>query len=81
MPERANGKLNNCGCCHTCGSFLEKPGTDKEYCHSCGAYRRYRSHGFSLSSCDSSSKLQALCPVHTERGQKWAHYDICPDSN
>jgi hypothetical protein len=36
----------NCGHCHTCGARLRVVLDGEEWCDRCGAYRRYRSHGW-----------------------------------
>ena len=37
---------HGCGCCHECGTPLRIVLDGEEWCHKCGAYRRYRSHGW-----------------------------------
>lgn len=36
----------HCGHCHACGAPLKRVLDGEEWCTSCGAYRRYRSHGW-----------------------------------
>jgi len=36
----------HCGRCHTCGGKLWPVLDGEEWCPACGAYRRYRSHGW-----------------------------------
>lgn len=36
----------NCGRCHECGTKLRSVLDGEEWCRTCGAYRRYRSHGW-----------------------------------
>jgi len=38
--------MRGCGLCHTCGLQLNVVLDGEEYCPRCGAYRRYRSHGW-----------------------------------
>lgn len=35
-----------CGRCHVCGALLKTCLDGEEYCPTCEAYRRYRSHGW-----------------------------------
>jgi hypothetical protein len=39
-------KRRHCGRCHTCGSKLRKVLDGEEWCDTCQAYRRYKSHGW-----------------------------------
>lgn len=39
-------KVTHCGLCHTCGHELRKVLDGEEWCDTCGAYRRYASHGW-----------------------------------
>lgn len=38
--------MRYCGMCHTCGEKLREVLDGEEYCDLCGAYRRYKSHGW-----------------------------------
>lgn len=53
-----------CGKCHTCGTALRFVLDGEEWCPTCGAYRRYRSHGWAgpdaeQSPCPQSSAVPA----------------------
>ena len=41
--------MRYCGHCHECGTEMTKHLDGEEWCSFCGAYRRYRSHGWSKS--------------------------------
>ena len=44
-----------CGRCHTCGTRLKSCLDGEEWCPTCQAYRRYRSHGWSRAAADRDS--------------------------
>lgn len=50
----------DCGHCHTCGSPLKRVADGEEWCAACGAYRRYRSHGWSSGA--SGVADEEMCP-------------------
>lgn len=50
----------NCGRCHICGTVLKLCLDGEEWCPECGAYRRYRSHGWAAG-LQSSDEL-GPCP-------------------
>ncbi len=51
----------HCGHCHTCGSTLKRVLDGEEWCPTCNAYRRYRSHGWGGSAANKNSES---CPSH-----------------
>jgi len=51
--------MSGCGRCHTCGAELGQVLDGEEWCPRCGAYRRYRDHGWAAgeaSPCPSTDK-------------------------
>jgi hypothetical protein len=61
----------NCGHCHTCGSRLRVVLDGEEWCDRCGAYRRYRSHGWHSETGDES---QTLCRQEDEEPDYYAAF-------
>ena len=55
-----------CGRCHTCGTKLRRVLDGEEWCDTCGAYRRYRSHGWALGACDGTDEGRE-CPDWAQR--------------
>ncbi len=41
--------MRHCQHCHTCGTRLQRVLDGEEWCPTCGAYRRYKSHGWGAS--------------------------------
>lgn len=54
IGEKAKGR--NCGNCHTCGQPLRIVLDGEEWCDTCGTYRRYKSHGWSMEEDSPCSK-------------------------
>ncbi len=44
--------VTRCGRCHTCGTQLREVLDGEEWCPSCNAYRRYRSHGWAAGAAE-----------------------------
>jgi uncharacterized Zn finger protein (UPF0148 family) len=53
-----------CGHCHTCGTALVKCLDGEEWCPTCQAYRRYRSHGWNGPDAEGSD----CCPTNGPDG-------------
>ena len=53
----------NCGHCHECGTPLRRCLDGEQWCETCRAYRRYRSHGWAWSAVYShTSEIERDCP-------------------
>ncbi len=54
-------RKTHCGKCHTCGTPLRQVLDGEEWCPTCRAYRRYRSHGWSSAIAETTARQ---CPAH-----------------
>lgn len=66
LSYRAVGGMNkDCGQCHTCGTEMRQVLDGEEWCVTCKAYRRYRSHGWALG-CPAIHETSRYCPTSEE---------------
>ena len=77
----------NCRRCHTCKTLLRTVLDGEEWCDTCGAWRRYPSHGWAAGACSQAEReskclprrVCAWCGKILAEGSEPVTHGICPE--
>ena len=61
--------MRNCGQCHECDMSMVRKLDGEEWCPTCQAYRRYRSHGWAYGVADTGDPMCPPKELRTEQGR------------